>query len=192
MPVLRTSFYIGIALFVFGFAGGFSFAQINTEHVGGAHQNHDIGATPTESGQSAFAAIAEIVKLLEGDPETDWSEIDITALWNHLLDMSNLTLGSSVRMEAEGMQVRFLVTGSPAVVQAARNMVPTHAKELDKMSEWSASGEPMAGGAKLTITAQTQEVLTKITALGFFGLMATGAHHQPHHLEMARGKSMNH
>ncbi len=35
---------------------------------------------PKEAGQSAFAAIHEIVVMLEGDPKTDWSKVDIDAL----------------------------------------------------------------------------------------------------------------
>jgi hypothetical protein len=29
--------------------------------------------------------------------------------------------------------------------------------------------------------------MDKVSALGFFGLMATGAHHQSHHFAMAKG-----
>src|SRR5438046_3161300 len=44
-------------------------------------------SAPREPGQSAFAAIQEIVALLEADPGTDWTKVDIEALRRHLVDM---------------------------------------------------------------------------------------------------------
>ncbi|MDP1699378.1 MAG: hypothetical protein Q8L53_00255 [Aestuariivirga sp.] len=38
------------------------------------------GMLPQETGQSAFAAIQEIVAILSANPATDWSKIDIEAL----------------------------------------------------------------------------------------------------------------
>ena len=72
-------------------------------------------------------------------------------------------------------------------LKALQNMVPAHATELDKMGVWRAKGEANEHGATLTIKPQDRSDLQKIKALGFFGLMATGAHHQPHHLGMANG-----
>jgi lysine/ornithine N-monooxygenase len=37
-----------------------------------------------ESGQSAFAAIAEIVAKLESNPDTNWNVVDIKGLREHL------------------------------------------------------------------------------------------------------------
>lgn len=47
--------------------------------------------------QSAFAALAEIVAILESDPHTDWSSVSIDTLRTHLVDMEQLTLSSVVR-----------------------------------------------------------------------------------------------
>src|SRR5215218_8695074 len=46
-----------------------------------AHE-HDHGApsVPAEPGQSAFAAIAEIVRTLDADPATDWGRADVERL----------------------------------------------------------------------------------------------------------------
>jgi hypothetical protein len=38
-----------------------------------AHAGHTGCGPPREAGQSAFAAIAEIVAILNADPDTDWS-----------------------------------------------------------------------------------------------------------------------
>jgi hypothetical protein len=43
---------------------------------------------PQLSGQDAFGAIQEIVGMLEADPATDGSKVDIDALRDHLLDMN--------------------------------------------------------------------------------------------------------
>ncbi|MFX5914869.1 hypothetical protein ABTE45_18800, partial [Acinetobacter baumannii] len=57
------------------------------------------GLMPTQPGQSAFAAILEIVALLEADPATDWSKVNIEALRQHLIDMDNVTLRADVKSE---------------------------------------------------------------------------------------------
>ena len=36
--------------------------------------------TPTMPGQDAFGAIQEIVRILEADPKTDWSKVNLEAL----------------------------------------------------------------------------------------------------------------
>src|SRR5437016_4569299 len=47
---------------------------------------------PTRPGQEAFGAILEVVQILEADPTTDWSRVNIAALREHLIDMSEVTL----------------------------------------------------------------------------------------------------
>ena len=47
---------------------------------------------PTMAGQDAFGAIQEIVRILEADPKSDWSKVDLEALRQHLIDMNELTL----------------------------------------------------------------------------------------------------
>ena len=61
------------------------------------HQHHmmqgqsDV-ATPTMPGQDAFGAIQEVVRMLEADPNTDWSKVNLEALRQHLIDMNEVTL----------------------------------------------------------------------------------------------------
>lgn len=144
---------------------------------------------PSETGQSAFAAIAEIVRILDADSDTDWSTVDIAKLRNHLVDMDELTLRSTVERRMEGKTVTYIVTGEGRTIDAIRSMVPAHTKELDKIATWSASATLLPTGAALIMNPGSEMELTKIIALGFFGLMATGSHHQPHHLAMATGRS---
>ena len=61
------------------------------------------------------------------------------------------------------------------------------------MKEWSARTEPIPGGLRLRVTAKEPSDLrtvARIRGLGFIGLLVQGAHHQPHHLAMAKGEAM--
>lgn len=142
---------------------------------------------PTEGGQSAFAALVEIVALLEADPKTDWSKVNIAGLRQHLVDMNELTLGAEATQVLGTDQIVFSIRGEGKTLRAIQAMVPAHARELDKMAQWSVSAETTADGATLIVKPQDGRDLEKVSALGFFGLMATGAHHQSHHFAMAKG-----
>ncbi|MFK7846119.1 MAG: hypothetical protein AB8G77_12540 [Rhodothermales bacterium] len=166
---------------------GYVFANNSGSHSAHHSDQNDVSAFPTEQGQSSFAAIAEIVTILENNPNTDWSKVNINALREHLVDMDALTLGANASMEIDENSITFIATGTGPSLRALQNMVPAHANELDKMNEWSAIGEKTEKGAVLKITPQDTSQLARIKALGFFGLMATGGHHQPHHLGMASG-----
>ena len=56
------------------------------------------GSLPTLPGQDAFGAVQEIVRILEEDPDTDWSTVDLDALREHLIDMNEITLHADVRV----------------------------------------------------------------------------------------------
>lgn len=170
---------------------GFALATSMNNHD--THQGHGntTGSFPVETGQSAFAAIAEIVSILDKNPETNWSKVNIATLREHLVDMNALTLGANVEAIKAENRIEFIVSGQGNVLRAAQNMVPAHARELNKMEEWNAVGEVTSNGARLTIETPDRETLAKVKALGFFGLMATGAHHQPHHLGMATGQMIH-
>src|SRR3954453_15544673 len=77
---------------------------------------------PREQGQSAFAAIQEIVALLEADPQTDWSKVDIEALRRHLIDMDNVTMGSQITVETVEGGARFVVTGQASTIPSIQRM----------------------------------------------------------------------
>lgn len=154
-----------------------------------AHSAHETmtGSAPQEPGQSAFAAIAEIVAILNNDPETNWAKVDIAALRNHLVDMEMLTTEANyTATEIEGA-IEYEVFGSKRAVEAARRMVPAHAQELSKMADWQITVENLDRDVKMIVQPTETNPITKIKALGFFGIMATGAHHQPHHLAIATG-----
>lgn len=144
-------------------------------------------AEPRKPGQSAFAAIAEIVAILQADATTDWSKVDIEALRQHLRDMDDVTMRADVvaRPVSGGMQ--FDVTGTGRVLEAIRRMVEAHAPMLAAMPEWEASTTRLANGVRLTVTSSSPALEAQIRGLGFIGTMTQGAHHTTHHLAIARG-----
>jgi hypothetical protein len=46
----------------------------------------------------------------------------------------------------------------------------------------------LPAGVKLTVTNADPKQVPKLKALGFMGIMVLGAHHQSHHLMMAKGE----
>lgn len=162
------------------------------------HGSHDAHAAmseavkrPAEAGQSAFAAVAEIVALLEADPHTDWSMVNIAALREHLVDMDNLFLRAEAEQTVKGNTVTITITGKDETLRAIQAMVPAHAAELAKIPGWSVTAQTTDDGAVLKVSSQDEADVARIAGLGFFGLMATGAHHQPHHLAIATGQPMH-
>ena len=148
---------------------------------------HQHAGMPLEPGQSAFAAIQEIVSLLERDPAADWSKVNSEALRRHLIDMDSVTLRARVATEEAPGSIRFSVTGDGAVQDSIRRMVLAHAVMMEGQNDWHYQAEPIAGGAVLTVTPEDPSQLVKLRALGFIGIMAEGMHHQMHHMMLARG-----
>ena len=154
----------------------------------GHDASQDAGmAAPQEGGQSAFAAIQEIVNILYNDLATDWSHVDIEALRQHLIDMSNVTLGAQVQTVALADGAQFIATSTdPAIASSIANMVLAHAATMNGVEGWKLTGEKIDSGAMLTVQG-TELDTQKINALGFIGLMTVGMHHQSHHLALASG-----
>ena len=166
----------------------------HSSHQTMSHEQHLSAGTqaPNEVGQAGFAAIAEIVSLLSADPNTDWSKVNINGLREHLVLMDNLVSGAHVKEQEIVGGVSFEVSGSDGVLTAIHQMVPAHALELNKMDEYTATTETTEQGVVLSVVGKSKAVITKIKGLGFFGLMATGSHHQMHHLGMAVGQGHHH
>lgn len=66
------------------------------QHDAGEHSTSPTATVPMLPGQEAFGAIQEIVNILEADPSTDWSKVDLEALRQHLIDMNEVTLHATV------------------------------------------------------------------------------------------------
>ena len=128
--------------------------------------------------------------MLEADPKTDWSKVDLEALRQHLIDMNDVTLQRRVPIAKPidgGLEIA--VTGSGRTLAAIQRMVPAHAAEINGLNGWSAKTAPLgqrraAARSRPAIRRKSQH----IRGLGFIGILVSGSHHQPHHLAMAKGE----
>ena len=159
---------------------------------GGTHgQQFSAAGTPTMPGQDAFGTIQEVVQILQADPTTDWSKVNIGTLRQHLIDMNEVTLNAitAERMLDNGIEIA--VTGEGRTFEAIKRMVPAHVNELREIG-WKAKSDELPNGVKFTVIASEAQPLTKLKALGFMGIMVQGSHHQQHHLMMAKGQFAMH
>lgn len=154
----------------------------------GMNDSHANGM-PTMPGQEAFGTIQEIVRILEADPSTDWSKVNIAGLREHLIDMDEVTMHAAAKTRMLDGGIEFTVTGAGRTLPAIKRMVPAHATVLRSLG-WKATTEDLPDGVKLTVMASEAQPLVKLKALGFIGIMAHGAHHQAHHLMIAKGEMM--
>jgi hypothetical protein len=148
-------------------------------------RQHPAASVPAEPGQAAFAAIQEIVGILEADPETDWSKVNIEALRQHLIDMDNVTLRAEVKSETIEGGMRFVVSGVGSVKDSIQRTVTAHATTMSGVGNWTFKAERTDDGASLMVLAPTKDQ-AKLYGLGFIGVMTRGMHHQTHHLMIAR------
>ena len=160
-------------------------AQTAHDHAAMTH----VSVVPSEPGQGAFASVAEIVVLLMANPKTDWARVDINALRGHLIDMDMLVTHADVSTQHIAGGAIFKVPTSGPGGEAASRMVPAHAPFLTAESGWSS--EAVLNGDQITWTVTSDKDEKAIRALGFFGLMAVGAHHQEHHMGMATGQMVH-
>lgn len=149
----------------------------------------DLSDRAREPGQSAFAAIQEIVSMLDSDPKTDWSKVDIDGLRRHLVDMNNVTLYAEVAASPVQNGISFTVTGNEAVRESIRRMVTAHAQTMSGANSMTILSEDHPEGAIMTVTVADPGDLVKLKGLGFFGVMTLGVHHQKHHLMIATGRA---
>ncbi|MEM7378263.1 MAG: hypothetical protein AAF460_12250 [Pseudomonadota bacterium] len=150
------------------------------------HQGHHTMAL-SEPGQDAFAAIAEVVAHLRADDGTAWDRVDIDALRAHLLDMHRVTLLADARTARQADAVVFTVTGTGDTVAAIQRMTRAHAHTVATDTPWTMRSEPREDGAEVVVRAPDDAALDDVVALGFFGVMSVGGHHQAHHLAIATG-----
>ena len=161
------------------------------DHNGMMGMQGRLSGQPTLPGQDVFGAIQEVVQILESDPTTDWSKVNIAALREHLIDMNEVTLHAAAAERPLDNGVEIAVTGEGRTLEAIKRMVPAHVSELVKIG-WNAKTEELPNGVKLTVTTDDAKQAIKLKALGFMGIMVQGGHHQPHHLMIAKGELHTH
>lgn len=185
---------------IFGAAlvGGAAIAVAQTNHSGHGdgidHAEHASDqlfsmTTLNEPGQGAFAALSEVVQVLEADPNTDWSKVDLSGLRAHLVDMDRLVSNAVATETGLPNGIVAQATGDAETVAMLRRMVPAHAAQLARDDRWTVSVIENDKGVELRVTSDDLAVISRIKGLGFFGLMASQDHHREHHLMMARGEN---
>ncbi len=178
---------LGVAVFV----KGRHIAHPGNHAVSSGHAHIGRDQLPKEGGQSAFAALSEIVGLLENNPDTDWQHVNIDALRDHLVDMNRLVLSSRAQSVVSDSVVQFTVVAEPegnsATVDAMHRMVPAHAAYIEQSRGWSIDTQLGEHGAVLDITVENEADALRLKALGFYGFMSLDSHHQAHHYQMALG-----
>src|SRR6516225_9257145 len=149
---------------------------------------HPASTTPTLPGQDAFGAIQEVVAILDADPKTDWSKVDLETLRQHLIDMNEVTLRADAAPKQIDGGLEIAVTGSGRTLVAIQRMVPAWARMMNGQHGWTAKMESLPNGELLTVTATDPKEIEHIRGLGFIGLLVSGSMHQSHHLAMAKGE----
>jgi hypothetical protein len=157
-------------------------------HAQMMQQQAGMPGQPTLPGQDAFGAIQEIVRILEADPKTDWSKINLEALRQHLIDMNEVTLKADESAKDIDGGLAIAVTGTGRTVDAIQRMIPAHAQEINGLHGWRVKADTLPNGETLTVASSDPKEVQHIRGLGFIGILVSGTHHQPHHLMMAKGE----
>ncbi|MFI5340600.1 MAG: hypothetical protein ACHQ7N_12275 [Candidatus Methylomirabilales bacterium] len=110
------------------------------------------------------------MRILEADPATDWSEVNLERLRQHLIDMNGVTLRSEVKSAVVpgGLMMEVTVTGRTeqairrmvvplGVREQARGraqvMVPASAATSDRLTSWSLARTRSRSCCRLTAWA---------------------------------------
>src|SRR4029077_33837 len=118
-------------------------AQMMAEQVGKVGQ-------PTMPGQDAFGAIQEIVRILEADPDTDWSKVNLEALRQHLIDMNEVTLKADATPKQIDGGLEITITGSDRTLVAIQRMIPAWVATMNGHQGWITKAAPSPNGEILT------------------------------------------
>lgn len=144
---------------------------------------------PTEAGNDAFGTIQEIIGLLNDNPDTDWTQVNIEALRMHLVDMHDMTMNVNV-ISQKAIPNGLIAVIEPTTTRAAgalARVMMAHPAQLAQETGWIMNIDKRGRRYVLTVTTEKAQEVDKIRGLGYIGLMAYGAHHQPHHWSMATG-----
>jgi hypothetical protein len=166
-----------LVLSIYAAMSGFTSAQ-TMDHSKMKHGNGPAmemaAGLPTEPGQSAFSAIQEIVVLLEADPKTDWSKVNLEALRQHLIDMNNVALGADVKTDNSGNVVIYTISGEGRVRDSIQRMLKAHADTMKGVDGWGYAAEMTDTGTIFNVTPPDEAAAERLAGLGFIGVMARG------------------
>jgi hypothetical protein len=102
------------------------------------------GDVPALPGQDAFGALQEIVRILEADPHTDRSKVNMDGLREHLIDMNEVTLHTDAAIRRIDGGIEVAVTGAGRTLAAIERMIPDQARHLDATHDWHVTSQPLS------------------------------------------------
>lgn len=142
----------------------------------------------TESGTDAFATLQEVITILNADTNTNWKNVNLEALRQHLAQMQDMTLNVSVVQHniKNGFKAVITPTTNRAKTSLAK-VLSAHPAQMQKETGWKMQVVNKNNIFTITVTTENISEVDKIRGLGYIGLMAYGNHHQPHHWSMATG-----
>lgn len=156
----------------------------------GQHDMHQNRTPLTEPGNDIFGTIQEVVQKMEANPDTDWSEVNLEALRQHLLDMKAFTEEVEVLTKshiAKGIEIT-VRPQSERAVQALKKLFSMHPDMIQKEKGWDMNAKQDDDNWIISCTTDDKTEVEKVRALGYIGLLAEGVHHQLHHWMIATGK----
>jgi hypothetical protein len=177
---------LGAALYMCTAATASVHAQGHAGHSGEAPAD----AVPVSPSQAAYGAIGEVVRILKNDPKTNWANVNVEALRQHLIDMDDATMRAVVTQRNVPGGIEIDIDGAGRAGAAASRMAIAHARILAEGSEYRASSASIPGGVRMTVTARdpsNTRLVDRIRGLGYAGIMTEGEHHARHHIALARG-----
>ncbi len=144
-----------------------------------------------EAGNAIFGTIQETIKMLDADPNTDWTKVDLEGLRQHLVDMENFTSGVDVLSQKK------IEKGAEIVIRAKseeahhslERALKAHPSMMESETGWTMGVKQNKERFTLTIETQKPDEVARLRALGYIGVMALGDHHQVHHWMMASGSN---
>jgi len=163
------------------------------QHTGGTHQmamSQGAESPLTAPGNAVFGAVQEVIATLDADPATDWSQVDIERLREHLVDMNRVAIDVKVvsaKKLADGLQVQVEPVNAAAHASLQR-VLAAHPPMLHRETGWRVRVDSLGQDFRLTVTTTNPAEVAKIQGLGYFGLLAYGAHHRRHHWMIATGQ----
>jgi hypothetical protein len=137
-----------------------------------------------------FGAVQEAIRRLEADSTTDWSQVDVERLRQHLIDMHHVALNVAVEQKTPidaGVRIRIRPTTGAARASLGR-VLDAHPHMLKQETGWTMTVEEQDSDYVLRVTTDAPDEIAKIRGLGYMGLLAYGSHHQRHHWHLVQGQ----
>ena len=188
---MKKTIIIGLLVSSMLYAGGDHTGNHMHEGTMTNHMTPDGKVALLEAGNDAFGTIQEVIKKLNADPQTDWSKVNMEALRVHLVDMQDMTINIEVISQKNipnGVEVTIKPT-TPRANEALKRALKAHPAQMKNETGWDMKVKTKEQNFIISATTQKKNEIDKIRGLGYIGLMAYGAHHQPHHWMMATGKN---